>query len=278
MKKRLISALILIAYCAILIKVMVFKDIPLIKIGSLMLNFGGTNASNPANFVPFKTILPYLLGDKGLIIAGINLVGNIVLLVPVGFLVPLVFRNLNWQKALLLAAASGLTIEVLQVVLEVGIFDIDDVILNAFGFLIGYVSFVFLSKWIAAKNYRNIIIAAVVVTAAITSFYTLVIYPISHQKVDPNNREGSIPSNGDLCGGTGGLGEIVGKEVDTITLKRNSNENVVVYFTDQAVIENETGPIAISDLKIGDRVTLVGGVNPDGSFTADTAVVCAEAV
>ena len=42
MKKPVISAFVLIAYCAILIKVMVFKDIPTISVGSLMLNFAGT--------------------------------------------------------------------------------------------------------------------------------------------------------------------------------------------------------------------------------------------
>jgi len=138
MKKRLLSAFIFIAYCLILIKVMVFKDIPAIKIGQLMLNFGGTDGGHQANFVPFKTIGPYLLGDIGWIIAGINLVGNIGLLAPLGFLAPLVFRNITWKKSLALAVASGLVIEILQTVLHVGIFDIDDVILNAFGVMLGY--------------------------------------------------------------------------------------------------------------------------------------------
>ena len=42
MKKRLPAAFILIAYTVALIKIMVFKDVPLIRIGPLMLNFGGT--------------------------------------------------------------------------------------------------------------------------------------------------------------------------------------------------------------------------------------------
>lgn len=87
--KSLIPTCILSAYSALLIKVMVFKDIPLIRIGHLMLNFGGTQ-SGEANFVPFKTIVPYLFGDKGLIIVGLNLGGNILLLVPVGFLLPFI--------------------------------------------------------------------------------------------------------------------------------------------------------------------------------------------
>jgi glycopeptide antibiotics resistance protein len=158
MKKRLISTITLIAYSAILIKVMVFKDMPTIRIGQLMLNFAGTDAGHSPNFVPFKTILPYLLGYKGLIIAGVNLVGNVALLVPIGFLVPLVYRNMTWKKSIALAVAAGLSFEVMQTVLRVGIFDIDDVILNALGVMIGYWAFAILAKWVRSRNYKNIII------------------------------------------------------------------------------------------------------------------------
>lgn len=138
MHKRLVPALLLAAYSALLVKVMVFKDIPTIRLGHLMLNFGGTESGYPPNFVPFKTIYPYLLGDKGWIIAGINLAGNVGLLVPVGFLLPFVFQNLTWKGSLAAAVASGLLIEIAQAILRIGIFDIDDVILNALGVMVGY--------------------------------------------------------------------------------------------------------------------------------------------
>ena len=64
MNKRLLSIFMLIAYSALLIKVMVFKDVPVIRIGSLVLNFGGSH-EGPANLLPFRTILPYLLGERG---------------------------------------------------------------------------------------------------------------------------------------------------------------------------------------------------------------------
>ena len=145
MKKRLLSAFFLIAYSAILIKVMVFKDMPLIRIGPLRFNFGGTQ-EGPANLIPFKTILPYLLGEKGFMIAAINLVGNIVLLVPIGLIVPLVFRNITWKKSLAVALAAGFAIEGMQALLHVGIFDIDDVLLNALGVMVGYWAFKILLK------------------------------------------------------------------------------------------------------------------------------------
>jgi len=127
-----------VAYIAFLIDVMVFKHIPTIYLGHLMLNFGGIEHTERGNFIPFKTIGPYLLGYKGWIIAGINLGANIGLLVPIGLLLPLVFRNLTWQRALLVAVLSSFSIEVMQVLFQVGIFDIDDVMLNALGVMVGY--------------------------------------------------------------------------------------------------------------------------------------------
>ena len=143
MKKRLISAFILIAYSAFLINLLVFKIYQL-KISLLRFKFPPD--AGQANFLPFKTILPYLLGEPAWLIAIINLGGNIALLVPIGFLVPFVYRKMTWQKSLALAVAIGLAIEGMQVVFRVGIFDIDDVILNALGVMTGYWVFTILVK------------------------------------------------------------------------------------------------------------------------------------
>lgn len=83
----------------------------------------------------------------------------------------------------------------------------------------------------------------------------------------------------DLCGGTGGNGEIVNIGGNTFTLKLNEGGQkgggtLIVNLTDQATIETSTGFVSLSDLKIGDRVTLVGDNNRDGTFTADAVVVC----
>lgn len=153
MKKRLVSVVMLIAYSALLIKIMVFKDMPVVRVGSLMLRFGGTE-SGPTNFVPFKTILSYLLGDKGLLIASINLAGNVMLFIPVGLLLPFIHRAITWKQALALAVAASLVIEGMQTVLQVGIFDIDDVILNALGVMMGYGAFVLFAHLLGSKRYK----------------------------------------------------------------------------------------------------------------------------
>ena len=135
MQKRLIS-FILVAYSAILIKVVVFKDLEL-RTRFLIIRLGSSR-TGLANFVPFKTILPHLRGEPRWSIAIMNLVGNTALFVPIGFLVPLVCRKMTWQKSLALAVAVGLAMEGMEGLFRMGAVDVDDIILNAFGVMIGY--------------------------------------------------------------------------------------------------------------------------------------------
>ena len=93
--------------------------------------------------------------------------------------------------------------------------------------------------------------------------------------IQPTTAPGEISQSGDLCGGTGGKGQIVSVGNNEFTIKRSDDgSDQVVHLTSQATIKTSAGSASLSDLKIGYRVTLVGRPNPDGSFTADTVVVC----
>ena len=142
---RWLAACVLTAYGALLIRLVVFKAIPVIHIGHLRFRFAGTH-TGPGNFVPFKTIVPQLLGQGNHLIDMVNLFGNIIPFMPIGLLAPLVVRSISWQKALVLGVVTGLTCEVMEIVFRVGIFDVDDVILNAFGVMAGYGVFVMLKR------------------------------------------------------------------------------------------------------------------------------------
>lgn len=138
MRTRLILAAVLTVYSALVFKLLVFK-INFVRIGHL--RFRSPPREGEANFIPFKTISSYLHGEPNWSIAILNLVGNVALLAPVGFLVPLVYRQMTWRTSLALAAAVGLSIEGMEVLFRVGIFDIDDVILNGLGVMLGYWAF-----------------------------------------------------------------------------------------------------------------------------------------
>jgi len=144
-RTRWLAACALTAYGALLIRFVVFKAIPVIHIGHLRFRFAGTH-TGPGNFVPFKTIVPQLLGQGNRLIDMVNLFGNIIPFMPIGLLAPLVVRSISWQKALVLGVVTGLTFEVMEVVFRVGIFDVDDIMLNALGVMAGYGVFVMFKR------------------------------------------------------------------------------------------------------------------------------------
>jgi glycopeptide antibiotics resistance protein len=144
-RTRWLAACALIAYGALLIRLVVFKAIPVIRLGHLRLRFAGTH-TGPGNFVPFKSIVPLLSGQGNHLINMVNLFGNIIPFMPIGLLAPLVVRSISWQKALVLGVVTGLTFEVMEVVFRVGIFDVDDILLNAFGVMLGYGVFVMFKR------------------------------------------------------------------------------------------------------------------------------------
>lgn len=277
MTKRLVPLFTLIAYSALLIKVMVLKDVPLIRIGMLKLNFGGT-LEGPANLIPFKTIIAYGHADKGLLIAGINLLGNIILLVPFGFLMKALFRNLSWQNKILIAVGAGLAIEGTQVMLHIGIFDIDDVILNAIGVVVGYWKFDLFQKWFPTIKSKiiffSILLFAVIAFSGI-SYFQKGQFPIGFEKAviheSRNIDQHNNPHHGDdPCNGTGGTGEITDLGNNSISIRRKDGSVQLIKLTTRTIIKNSTSTISASDLKLGQRVTLI----IDETETASLVLVC----
>lgn len=278
MKKRLLPFILLLAYGAILVKVMVLKDVPMIRMGPIMLNFGGTQVGDP-NYVPFRTILPYLLGENGFLIGALNIGGNIAFLIPIGFLLPFVFARIDWKRSLVVALLSGMSIELTQVFLHIGIFDIDDVILNGLGVMVGYWLFLLFQK-IMSSSYRRVAIVGISIlsTAAIVSLFVFAKqnelgFEPKHKRNETNRLEQTkerVSQGVDPCNGTMGTGQIISIAENTITIKRRDGKDEVVVLTEKTDMRNSGGPITKSILKVGDRVTVV----IDDSNTAMAVLVC----
>lgn len=97
------------------------------------------------NLVPFRSTIRYLteFDSYNLDIVLTNTLGNVIIFIPFGFLLPLLFKQINNLKmASKIFIKFILLIESLQLLTFTGVFDIDDIILNMLGALIGYGSFV----------------------------------------------------------------------------------------------------------------------------------------
>ena len=69
----------------------------------------------------------------------INIIGNVSLFIPTGIILPILYKRLNtFWKVLFAGAGISLCIELVQLALPNSVTDIDDLILNTAGVIIGY--------------------------------------------------------------------------------------------------------------------------------------------
>jgi glycopeptide antibiotics resistance protein len=101
------------------------------------------------NLVPFDTIHRYVFHSSAFSTGqwAINLFGNVGVFMPYGLLLPVLAKGCRSPLGMLLAFLPCLFVaELLQLVLRVGSFDVDDFILNALGACCGYAAYAWLRR------------------------------------------------------------------------------------------------------------------------------------
>jgi glycopeptide antibiotics resistance protein len=93
---------------------------------------GGVNLTPFATIYGFLTHLNYMVALR-------NIVGNILLFMPLGFSIPLRFKVNKFWKVTLLGLFISFLIEGIQFFTSIRSFDVDDLILNTLGAIIGYI-------------------------------------------------------------------------------------------------------------------------------------------
>lgn len=154
---REILNLIFIIYILCLYHVVTFQDI----------NYG-TN-----NFVPFKEIFRYQIGSAKFIK---NIIGNIMLFIPFGFFGSYYLKNKKMFTPVILTLIASTTIETVQYYIG-RVFDIDDIILNILGGVLGFLLYVGfdairgrLPKFMKSDTFLNLLIVVIIVLIVIYSF------------------------------------------------------------------------------------------------------------
>lgn len=124
--KELLS-LFFVVYILCMFQVVTFQDV-------------STVSAN--NFVPFREITRYAFGSRLFIK---NIIGNMIMFVPYGFFSSYFSKNNRIKTALLLVLTASVVIESTQ--LAIGrIFDVDDILLNVAGGMIGYFIYLVFDK------------------------------------------------------------------------------------------------------------------------------------
>lgn len=94
------------------------------------------------NIILFKNIIYYISGlrnnsiNTNIVIS--FFIRNILIGMPLGVLIPLTFKNINFKKILLMTILISFSLEVVSFVLKVGVIDIDALLIRLIGSLIVY--------------------------------------------------------------------------------------------------------------------------------------------
>lgn len=134
-KHRIFSGIMFFIYLVMLVYFMFFAE---------ALGRSVASASYHYNIIPFKEISRFLTYRQTLGMEAVfaNLLGNIVAFVPFGLFLPgLINNRYGYLGMTFLSMDLSLFIEVSQLITKVGSFDVDDIILNTIGGVLGYFIF-----------------------------------------------------------------------------------------------------------------------------------------
>ncbi|MBB3151068.1 glycopeptide antibiotics resistance protein [Paenibacillus endophyticus] len=140
---RVVFLITFLVYLLLLLKVILFKAASPFTMMDYLLDFNlkdfKRSLTLSSNFVPFKTISSYAFHTSNQNIVIRNVVGNIILFIPFGFLLPVIAgRKLNFVQLIISSFLLSLFLELIQLFSRIGSFDVDDLLLNTLGAILGF--------------------------------------------------------------------------------------------------------------------------------------------
>lgn len=145
------NEIIILLFCMYIIGLASQTILPNITIGivsetgEMIFEVNWRNSISQVNFIPFRTLSDQLLFNNtntyDLKISLLNISANLFLFSPIGFFVPFLWNKFNSIKCIFFIGLSLTTcIECIQYLIGRST-DIDDIILNVSGIMIGYIVF-----------------------------------------------------------------------------------------------------------------------------------------
>ncbi len=172
-KERFVNILlwgVFLCYVALLLKILFLSRVSFADLLS-----GHREEPRSINLLPLRSIGNFLFSgsENAQRFAFSNVVGNVILFVPLGLFLPLLRKEKRVLPNLLWAFLISLGVELLQGLLVIGTADIDDLILNTLGGWAGLLLYkLFVLVFRGEKNAR-IAIAAVSVVVGLPVIYYL---------------------------------------------------------------------------------------------------------
>lgn len=107
------------------------------------------------NLVLFQEIKRFWYYRKqlGIFATATNLLGNVLVFLPFGFFMPMASKYRSFFSTIWYSLILSLVIEISQLFMKVGCFDVDDLLLNTMGGMLGYIAFTICN--VIRRNYAK---------------------------------------------------------------------------------------------------------------------------
>jgi glycopeptide antibiotics resistance protein len=260
------------------------------------------------NIIPFITFIDFgrmFFISHEYMRALSNLLGNIAVFAPFGYLVALLFPKMRkFSKILLITVGLSLFIEMFQWLFSVGSADIDDILLNIIGGLLGYYIYTLIAKLIHTRKKVYITsIIALLITFSVATYFASTEYQFLFRFLRPNPPETFNEHTIDSFIDDNGMeftldtlhpsGEIVEVGVDYVVVNKiytyvnndasissssRTNESLTIHLTSntkiiKTIFKNgkveSTKSIAIDELKKGQQLFMKEGKMNGENYLAD---------
>ncbi len=162
------------AYLVVLIRIVLFKQVALYNLFAAIGSMERT-----ISIIPFKSLLDMVNNNISVTRILENILGNIAIFIPFGLLLPIVQKDKS-KKIILYGLITSALIEIIQYVFALGSSDIDDLMLNTLGTVIGYLLYKIIHKKARADTLTAI---SIIVLVTVLDGFALGILFINHTEL-----------------------------------------------------------------------------------------------
>lgn len=162
------------AYLVVLIRIVLFKQVALYNLFAAIGSMERT-----ISIIPFKSLLDMINNNISVTRILENILGNIAIFIPFGLLLPIVQKDKS-KKIILYGLITSALIEIIQYVFALGSSDIDDLMLNTLGTVIGYLLYKIIHKKARADTLTAI---SIIVLVTVLDGFALGILFINHTEL-----------------------------------------------------------------------------------------------
>ncbi|CAH1055553.1 VanZ family protein [Paenibacillus pseudetheri] len=189
-KERMLSTfawVMFIVYLLVLVRIVLFKDT---QIYNLFVMIG--HGQRVLNIIPFASTFE-MMRTIGLLHNLQNIAGNFAVFFPMGIFIPLLM-NKGFKQTVVIVIGISVSIEVVQYILAIGISDIDDVILNTVGAIVGWSVFQYIKGKIKRTFIFRVVIVGMMIVFGFVGIFAILttetrLFQITPKKVTVTNPE-----------------------------------------------------------------------------------------